>query len=323
MLSKIRFWPLVFACACRLGTPRPDGAEGPTASAPSGVTSPSTSVGAAPSSLAPSPLAPSSVPPSASAAHALSPEPSSKPVVLTLPGQEEASAAAPATPPAPVPGASLTRRSHRIAVLGDSLSDPRAGGGGYLLVIDRGCPGARVENLAKGGFMVNQMRRRFEAQLLPRLRADFDDLIVFGGVNDLYSDETAGRTFAKISADLGLIYRGAKARGVRVIALTVTPWGGFNRYYNPRRAAATQQLNAWIKEQQQLGLVDIVVDANPLLACGDSERLCAELSLPFRDGLHFGKLGHQRLGEALLRQAFADCRGAAESPADGPATPAR
>jgi lysophospholipase L1-like esterase len=142
---------------------------------------------------------------------------------------------------------------------------------------------------------------------------------VFGGVNDLYSDETAGRTFAKISSDLSLIYRGAKSRGVRVIALTVTPWGGFSRYYNPRRAAVTRQLNAWLKEQQQQGLIDVVVDANPRLTCGDPERLCAEYALPFHDGLHFGKLGQERLGEELLQKAFADCSNVAGTPSPGPA----
>jgi lysophospholipase L1-like esterase len=162
--------------------------------------------------------------------------------------------------------------------------------------------------------MVNQMRRRFDAEVLPRLPADFNELIVFGGVNDLYSDETAGRSFAKISADLAHIYRGAKAKGVRVIALTVTPWAGFSRYYNPRRAAATIQLNDWLREQQRTGLIDVVVDANPLLSCGDAERLCPEYELPFHDGLHFGKVGQQRLGAELVQKAFADCTSQAQRP---------
>ena len=191
-------------------------------------------------------------------------------------------------------------------MLGDSLSDPRVGGGGYVAALGKACRSSPIENFAKGGFMVNQIRRRFEAQLLARLPSDFDELIVFGGVNDLYSDETAGRSFEKISADLAAIYRAAKARGTRVIALTVTPWGGFSRYYNPRRAAATRRLNDWIREQSQSGLVDVVIDAYPLLACG--ERLCPEYEPPFRDGIHFGKVGQQKLGDALIQQAFADCR---------------
>ena len=44
---------------------------------------------------------------------------------------------------------------------------------------------------------------------------------MFGGVNDLYSDETAGRTVEKISADLTRIYAAGKARGLRVTAIAV------------------------------------------------------------------------------------------------------
>lgn len=299
MLSKIWFCVLALACGCRLGTPRPDGSEGPTGSAVSGPNSAAHAAALAPSSTLPAPVIltlPTEAVDSASA-----PDPSS--AVATGSGTSPAASAS-----VPSPAEAQEARRHRIAVIGDSLSDARVGGGGYLRALSQSCPDARIENLAKGGFMVNQMRRRFEATVLPRLPADFNELIVFGGVNDLYSDETAGRTFAKISADLGAIYRAAKARGARVIALTVTPWGGFSRYYNPRRAAATRELNQWIRAQKQSGLVDVVIDANPLLACGNAERLCPEYELPFHDGIHFGKLGQQKLGEALAAQAFADCQ---------------
>ena len=193
----------------------------------------------------------------------------------------------------------------RVVVLGDSLSDPRVHGGGYLNALAH-CPGVHVENFAKGGFMVNQMRRRFETEVVPILDETYSDLIVFGGVNDLYSDETAGRTVAKITADLTRIYQLAKQHRLRVIALTVTPWGGFTRYYNERRAQATQRLNDWIRGQEDTRLVDVVLDASPLLACGDPERLCPEYEPPFHDGIHFGREGHKKLGERLPL-AFSSC----------------
>jgi hypothetical protein len=71
------------------------------------------------------------------------------------------------------------------------------------------------------------MRRRFEAEGLPKLPGGFTELVVFGGVNDLYSDETAGRSVAKIQKDLSAIYAAGKRNGLRVIAFTVAPWGGF------------------------------------------------------------------------------------------------
>ncbi|MGC4092449.1 MAG: SGNH/GDSL hydrolase family protein [Polyangiaceae bacterium] len=242
-------------------------------------------------------------PPEAASA-AASPAASSPPPpdLLALPATD-------APPPAPVESAAppkKPRRARRVLVLGDSLSDPKVHGGGYLQPLGR-CPDTRIENYAKGGFMVNQMRRRFEEEVVPLLDSSFTDVVVFGGVNDLYSDETAGRTVTKISADLTRIFKGAKARGLRVVALTVSPWGGFSRYYNERRGLATLRLNDWIREQARAGLVDVVVDTYPLLSCGVKTHLCADYQAPFHDGIHFGKLGHQKLGAALLAEAFRDC----------------
>jgi hypothetical protein len=53
--------------------------------------------------------------------------------------------------------------------------------------------------------------------------------------------------------------------------------------------------------------VDVVVDAYSLLSCGDAERICPRYEPPFRDGLHFGALGHEALGQALYDAAFNDC----------------
>lgn len=194
-----------------------------------------------------------------------------------------------------------------VLVVGDSLSDPRVGGGAYLKSLLAGCPSARFDNRARGGFMVNQMRRRFEAEVAPSLPGPYTHLLVFGGVNDLYSDETAGRSVAKIQADLTALYARGKAAGLRVVAVTVAPWGGFSRYFTARRAGTTRTLNAWIVNQQREGRVDAVVDAHAVLACADPDRLCPQHEPPFKDGLHFGPAGHQALGAALVSQAFPEC----------------
>ena len=46
--------------------------------------------------------------------------------------------------------------------------------------------------------MVNQMRRRFDDDVFGPGKPAYTHVIVFGGVNDLYSDLTAGRTPALI-----------------------------------------------------------------------------------------------------------------------------
>ncbi len=242
--------------------------------------------------------------PSTKSLHA--PGPPSAPVLLHL----DSDAGTPETPNGPAPSANSSAaapvppRPCRVAALGDSLTDYRSGGGGYLRVLEQRCPESEFVNFGKGGDMVNQMRRRFEAELANAPAARFTHLIVFGGVNDLYSDETAGRSNAKIERDLSAIYQRAHSHGWRVVAVTVAPWGGFTRYFTPKRGAATADLNAWIAA----GPADAVVDAHSLLSCGDAELLCPAFAAPFKDGLHFGKKGHEILGEALYRAEFARCR---------------
>lgn len=218
-----------------------------------------------------------------------------------------ASARAPAPEP-PEPAAQRApRRAYVVAAVGDSLTDARAHGGKFLDVLRQRCPESRFDNFGKGGDMVNQMRRRFTRDVLGDPAAAYTHVIVFGGVNDLYSDKTASRTVPRIQEDLSKMYALAKQRGARVVAVTVAPWGGFTRYYNADRAATTRQLNAWILGRPAAGEVDHAVDAFALLSCGDPERLCPEYAEPFRDGLHFGPRGHEKLGEAIHEAAFTDC----------------
>jgi lysophospholipase L1-like esterase len=132
-------------------------------------------------------------------------------------------------------------------------------------------------------------------------------VVVFGGVNDLYSDETAKRTNPKIERDLTAIYHLARGHADRVVALTVAPWGGFRKWYTERRGHNTQLLNHWISQGVGRGDLNAVVESGPLLSCGDEERLCPEYMPPFRDGLHFGPKGHRRLGAALLAAVRSTC----------------
>jgi lysophospholipase L1-like esterase len=193
-----------------------------------------------------------------------------------------------------------------VLILGDSLSDEKNGGGGYVRSLREHCPQATFDNRARGGFMVNQMRRRLETEVLPEGR-HYSHAIVFGGVNDLYSDETAKRTLPRIESDLSRIYAALAARGASVVAITVTPWGDFRRWYTEARGQNTLALNRWILAQPAAGAVASSVDAYPLLSCGEPSKLCPELAQPFKDGLHFGKLGHEKLARALLAGPFRSC----------------
>lgn len=203
-----------------------------------------------------------------------------------------------------------------VAAIGDSLTDYKSHGGGYLRLLEKRCPESQFDNWGRGGKMVNQMRRRFDLDVFGedaegRKVADrpaYTDVVIFGGVNDLYSDVTAGRTPKKIARDLEAMYSKARARGLRVHAINVAPWGGFRKYFNERRGRATLELNAWIAAQHEAKSVDGHVDAYALLSCGTPTHLCPEVAKPLRDGLHFGPKGQQILGEALFTASFSDCR---------------
>jgi len=200
-----------------------------------------------------------------------------------------------------------TRAPVIVAAMGDSLTDARSHGGKFLDLLRDRCPRSRFDNYGKGGQMVNQMRRRFADDLFAAGKPAYTHVIVFGGVNDLYSDVAAGRTPALVEQDLAFMYQEAHRHGARVVALTVAPWGGFTRYFNASRSAATLEVNRWIRAQREAGAVDAAVDTYALLSCGDPTMLCPGYLAPFRDGLHFGDEGHRRLGEALFAQVFSNC----------------
>jgi lysophospholipase L1-like esterase len=194
-----------------------------------------------------------------------------------------------------------------VLVLGDSLADEKVGGGGFVRILRERCAGVTFDNRAKGGFMANQMKKRLQTEVLPEGKR-YSHAIVFGGVNDLYSDQTANRTLARIEGDLTQIYADLKARDTDVIAITITPWGDFKRWFTPARSQNTQRLNGWIMAQASDATISAALDAYPLLSCGDPERLCPELAAPHKDGLHFGKRGHQKLAKALLEGPFRACQ---------------
>lgn len=217
------------------------------------------------------------------------------------------------TPPPPVPAApsatpATQKKLYIVAALGDSITDARGGGGGYLAVLRARCPKSQFLNFGKGGDMTNQMRRRMESDVIPQIAIqNINTLLVYGGVNDLYSDLTANRKNDKIEEDLTRIYQLARAKDLTVIAVTVSPWGGFSQYWNPRRGQNTQLLNSWILGQEATGLVDKAVDSFAPLSCGDPNVLCPKYETGSSDGLHLGKQGHAVLGEKLAEEAFGDC----------------
>lgn len=204
------------------------------------------------------------------------------------------------------------RRRCVVAAMGDSLTDPKSHGGKYLEVLRARCPESRFDSYGVGGQMVNQMRRRFGRDVLGQppdpdhRKPRYTHVIILGGINDICSDRSALRTNDKIKADLSAMYRMAKDHGITVVALTMPPWAGFERYYNARREASTLYLNQWIRSRTSAGKADVVFDTYPLLSCGKPTHLCDRYGWP--DHVHWNERGHRVVGEALHRAVFHDCR---------------
>ncbi len=234
------------------------------------------------------------------------------PSVSLSPGVMTPQASA-SSPPSARPSATPPARKHRyqVAAMGDSLTDPRSHGGKYLEWLRKRCPKSRFDSYGIGGNMVNQMRKRFAKDILgepadpDHPKPAYSHVIVLGGINDICSDESANRSNDKIEADLSAMYAAARSAGKVVVALTLPPWGGFERYYNRRRAASTATINRWIRERQRKGEVDALLDVYPLLSCGDPELLCERYGWP--DKVHWNRAGHEVVGKALHEHVFADC----------------
>lgn len=222
------------------------------------------------------------------------------------------------------------KRRYVVAAMGDSLTDPRSHGGKYLKLLRERCKKSRFDSYGVGGHMVNQMRKRFPRDVLgipaasdadakaagagkkkpqpdteSAKKPKYTHVIVLGGINDICSDESAHRTNDKIVGDLDAMYRMAHDHGIAVIALTLPPWAGFERYYNARRAASTHTVNRWIRERASAPHVSAVFDVYPILSCGEPEFLCEDYG--FADKVHWNEKGHEVVGEALHAALFADC----------------
>lgn len=215
---------------------------------------------------------------------------------------------APSARVGPEPRASAATRRYVVAAIGDSLTDPRVGGGRYMKHLARLCPASRFDTYGVGGQQTVDMRARFAADIFgggrKEPKTEYTHVIVLGGVNDLFGGTVGTERLARIEAQLGAMYREAHQHGIAVIALTVTPWGHTGSAHD---RAVTATLNGWILDQAKQGSVEHAVDLSPLLVCGRTDTLCVPFRKTYDDQVHWNDLGHERVADAIHRVAFADC----------------
>ncbi len=144
---------------------------------------------------------------------------------------------------------------------------------------------------------------------LARLDADALDragvrvLVVLEGINDIKGTPEATDPAAFATAYRTLVAR-AHARGIRVVGVTLTPYGGFSGY-TPAREAVRQKVNAFIRTG---GAFDAVADADAAVRDPAApERILSGYDPG--DHLHFNDAGMRAVADtvaaALVREAAA------------------
>lgn len=149
-----------------------------------------------------------------------------------------------------------------------------------------------VANYGVSGNTTTQMLARFQQQIINPGCVDY--VIIMGGVNDLAASATA----TAIEANLQAMYNMAHNAGIKVIAMTVTPWKG-SASWTIGKQIEQDALNAWILANPTN--VDYVIDAYTQLVDPD----VANTLLPAYDSgdhIHPNQTGLNVLGTHINSQ---------------------
>ena len=191
-------------------------------------------------------------------------------------------------------GASASGGPRRLAAVGASITQwPKRTPGRH----EGGYAGAAANHLPPGSSAVSfgyqgQGSHYIASRVGEALAERPTDLVVLGGVNDAAS----GRSAAHAIEGLRRAYAAGRAAGVRVVGVTITPWGAYRRT-NARQQAVSAAVNRWILNEAP---VDAAVDTRVL---GDANgRLLSRYDSG--DHLHLNAAGQRALGRQIYEAAF-------------------
>lgn len=176
---------------------------------------------------------------------------------------------------------------HRIYCMGDSITNF-----GYYELKLNSLIGYRwiVQNYGISGNTTTQMLARFNQQIISSGLVDY--VIIMGGVNDLAGSINA----TAIEANLQAMYDMAHNAGIKVIAMTVTPWKNSSSW-NSTKQTQTLALNSWIMAMPTN--VDYVINTYDLLnnLAGDNGALLA--AYDSGDHIHPNQTGLELIGTTI------------------------
>jgi len=182
-----------------------------------------------------------------------------------------------------------TRRrpgSGRTAVIGDSIV---ANTNGFVNHLGRNVAGRSFDNFGVVGQGTSAILNDLRTRVVGR---GYDEVIIEGGLNDLGHPSAV----AYVTGNLGTMVREAKAAGLGVVLVTVTPY----RAGQPKIGQINQIL---IRDGRGWG-ADVVVDITSPLADmlgGIKANLTDD-----RTGLHPNHIGQELIGQTLLTRAYAN-----------------
>ena len=185
--------------------------------------------------------------------------------------------------------ASTTRRRPgpgRTAVIGDSIV---ANTVGFVSYLGRSVTGRSFNNFGVVG--------QGTAAILDDLRTKvighgYDEVLIEGGLNDLGRQNAVGY----VTGNLSTMVREAKAAGLGVVLVTVTPYQAGQ--------PAIDQINQILLRDGRLWGADVVVDITSSLA-NVTGGLRSDL-VGDNMGLHPNNTGQQMIGRTIRTRAYAD-----------------
>ena len=209
------------------------------------------------------------------------------------------------------------RRSAAICVLGDSITDGRGtttdGQDRWTdqlsrsLLKDRRTRNLAVLNFGLGGNCVLQGglgptgESRYARDLFGQQGVKY--VILFEGTNDLGSGRPGAEIAEGIQAVWTRIAQEAHARGIKVIAATVTPAKGsfYEKEGTGEHEKGRQLLNAWIRGSE---LFDGVIDFAAMVADPQDPDKLDPAYLFENDWLHLNAWGYEVMGGGIDRKLF-------------------
>lgn len=165
------------------------------------------------------------------------------------------------------------KAGEHVLVVGDSLT----GSPGYCATLRQGLPRAKVLCVAKPGEGAKAVH---DAAIKALQTFPASTAVVLAGVNDLASNR--GLEHAKKALDA--LYQALDAQGVKVVAVTLTPWVTHSIGSALWIQKETQALNAWIRQHP---IPVAVVETGGLTGQG-------------KDGLHLTRAGGEELARLVL-----------------------